>query len=453
MPDSVNPATAETRKTFTRHDDNAVRGAIDNGARAFDDWRRRPVAERAALMRGAADLLDDRQETLARLATEEMGKRIVEARSEVEKCAWVCRYYADNAAEFLADSPRPSSAAQSFVRYQPLGIVLAVMPWNFPYWQVFRFAAPTLMAGNVGLLKHASNVPRCAQAIEELFLDADFPQGVFASLLIGSDQVAAIIADDRVRAVTLTGSEGAGRAVAANAGKNIKPSVLELGGSDPFIVMPSADIEAAADTAVKARMINNGQSCIAAKRFIVHADVYDRFVEAMADRFAALKIGDPMDEETELGPLSSQDALDTLTGQVHGLAEAGATVRAGGQPLDRAGFFFEPTIVTDVPHDADGRYEELFGPVALVFRAGDAGEAIALANETSFGLGSAIWSGEQEEIDRFVDEIEAGSVFVNQMVASDPRLPFGGVRNSGYGRELSREGIIAFVNAKTVSVA
>jgi len=453
MPDSVNPATAETRKAFTRHDDTAVRHAIDNGARAFGDWRSRPIGERARLMHAAADLLDARRETLARLATEEMGKRIAEARSEVEKCAWVCRYYADNAEDFLADSPRESSASRAFVRYRPLGIVLAVMPWNFPYWQVFRFAAPTLMVGNVGLLKHASNVPQCAQAIEDLFLDADFPQGVFASLLIGSDQVEAIIEDDRVRAVTLTGSEGAGRAVAATAGDRIKPSLLELGGSDPFIVMPSADIEAAVETAVKARMINNGQSCIAAKRFIVHADIHDRFAEAMAKRFGDLAIGDPMDEDTELGPLSSADALDTLTEQVDALARAGATIMLGGKPVQRQGYFFAPTIVTDVPADAPGRYEELFGPVAMLHRVGDIDEAIAIANETPFGLGSSVWSRDEAEIERFIDEVEAGSVFVNQMVASDPRLPFGGVRNSGYGRELSREGILAFVNAKTVSVA
>ncbi|WP_306117512.1 MULTISPECIES: NAD-dependent succinate-semialdehyde dehydrogenase [unclassified Roseitalea] len=453
MPDSVNPATARTEKSFARHSAEDARNAIGNARAAFEEWRATPVADRAALLRRVAEVLDARRDEMARLATTEMGKRIAEARAEVEKCAWVCHYYADNAETFLADETRESSAAKSFVRYQPLGIVLAVMPWNFPYWQVFRFAAPALMAGNVGLLKHASNVPQCAMAIEESFLEAGFPQGVFASLLIGSDQVEAIIADDRVRAVTLTGSEAAGRSVAALAGKHIKPSVLELGGSDPFVVMPSADLDAAVETAVAARMINNAQSCIAAKRFIVHSDIHARFVEAMADRFQALKIGDPMDEDTELGPLSSRQALEGLDAQVRALADAGASVICGGAPVDRPGHYFEPTLIADIPDNAGTRFEELFGPVAMVFEAASIDDAVRLANETPFGLGSAVWTRDQDEIDHFVNAIEAGSVFVNQKVASDPRLPFGGVKNSGYGRELSREGIVGFVNVKTVSIA
>lgn len=453
MPTSINPATGQPNAKLAAHTSEDVERALENADLAYRDWRTTSFSHRAHMMHRAADLLEERKEHLATLAVSEMGKRIAEARAEVEKCAWVCRYYADNAEALLADEPLESDAQQSYARYLPIGIVLAVMPWNFPYWQVFRFAAPTLMAGNVGVLKHASSVPQCALAIEEIFTKAGAPNGVFTSLLVGSDMVNAMIEDERVRAVTLTGSEPAGRAVAKLAGAHIKPSVLELGGSDPFIVMASADLDKAVETAVKARMINNGQSCIAAKRFIVHGDVYDSFVEKMVNRVSAMVVGDPMDEATDMGPLSSEEAKQTLLDQLASLKEDGATVLCGGKPVEGPGFFAEPAVVSSIPKSARERKSEIFGPVAMVFRAESLDEAIEIANETPFGLASSFWSKQQEEIDIAINRLEAGGTFINAMVASDPRLPFGGIKNSGYGRELAENGIKAFMNVKTVSIA
>jgi succinate-semialdehyde dehydrogenase / glutarate-semialdehyde dehydrogenase len=383
--------------------------------------------------------------------TTEMGKTLKSAIAEAEKCAWVCRYYAEHAAEFLADVPASTDATKSFVRYQPLGIVLAVMPWNFPFWQVFRFAAPALMAGNVGLLKHASNVPQCALAIEDIFSKAGFPEGAFQTLLVGSDRVEALINDDRVKAATLTGSEFAGASLAAAAGKQIKKTVLELGGSDPFIVLESADLEAAASTAVTARLLNNGQSCIAAKRFIVADAVADEFEKRLVEKYQVLKIGDPMDENTDIGPLATPGILDDLDKQVRACIEKGAKVLVGGQPLsDRPGNFYLPTILSDFPPGTPADQEEFFGPVALLFRVSDINAAISRANDIPFGLGASAWTTDPEEADRLIDELEAGAVFINGLVKSDPRLPFGGVKRSGYGRELGIQGIHEFVNIKTV---
>jgi succinate-semialdehyde dehydrogenase / glutarate-semialdehyde dehydrogenase len=408
------------------------------------------VASRARMMARAAEILESEKEEFGRLMTTEMGKPLRAAIEEAAKCAWGCRFYAEKAAEFLADELIPTGATRSFVRYQPLGPVLAVMPWNFPFWQVFRFAAPALMAGNVCLLKHASNVPQCAIAIEEIFRRAGFPEGAFQTLLIGSDQVKRILDNPRVAAVTLTGSEAAGRSVASAAGERIKKTVLELGGSDPFIVMPSADIKEAAKTAVKARVINNGQSCIAAKRFIVAEEIADEFERRFVEGMESLKVGDPMDEATDIGPLATEDMLETLKEQVRETVAQGARILTGGGPLTRPGYYFAPTILTDIHMDSPAYIEELFGPVASLFRVRDLGEAIRLANDTTFGLAASAWTNDGEERDRLIDEIEAGLVFINAMVASDPRLPFGGVKSSGYGRELSREGIREFVNIKTV---
>ena len=383
-----------------------------------------------------------------KLMTIEMGKPLKAAIAEAEKCAWVCRYYAENAEHHLADTAVETNARKSYVRFQPLGPVLAIMPWNFPFWQVFRFAAPALMAGNVGLLKHASNVPQCALAIEEIFARAGFPEGAFQTLLIGSDAVEGILNDSRVKAATLTGSEPAGRSVASIAGKQIKKTVLELGGSDPFIVMSSANLDEAVSTAVKARTINNGQSCIAAKRFIVAAEIYDEFERKFVDQMRALKIGDPMEESTEIGPLATQQIVNDLEEQVQRAVAAGAKVLTGGKRLK--GNFFEPTVLVNLDVSAAVSCEEIFGPVAMLFRVNNIEEAIRIANATPFGLGSAAWTNDPHEQAKFIDEIEAGSVFINGMVASDPRLPFGGVKNSGYGRELADFGIREFVNIKTV---
>jgi len=398
----------------------------------------------------AAAILEAEKEDFARLMTTEMGKLLKAAVEEVEKCAWACRYYAENAARFLADEEVATNAARSFVRYQPLGPVLAIMPWNFPFWQVFRFAAPALMAGNVALLKHASNVPQCALAIERIFERAGFPKGVFQTLLVESRAVEKILRDRRVVAATLTGSEGAGASVAAIAGSEIKKTVLELGGSDPFIVMPSADLDEAVKTAVRARTINNGQSCIAAKRFIVHQEVYAEFERRFVAAMEGLKVGDPLDPETEVGPLATQDQLETVVTQVERTIAAGARLLTGGRRLNRPGFFYAPTVLADIPEMAPARCEEVFGPVAMLFRARDVDDALRLANETSFGLGSSAWTRDEKERERFIEELEAGLVFINGMVASDPRLPFGGVKRSGYGRELSVFGIREFVNIKTV---
>ncbi len=384
--------------------------------------------------------------------TTEMGKPIRSARDEAAKCAWVCRYYAENAERFLSDEDVETSATRSFVRYQPLGVVLAVMPWNFPFWQVFRFAAPALMAGNVGLLKHASNVPQCALAIEEIFRRAGFDGDEFQTLLVESKQVGRVLEDGRVEAATLTGSELAGASVAATAGRQIKKTVLELGGSDPFVVMPSANLEEAAKTAVKARTINNGQSCIAAKRFVVHEKIYDEFVGRLKEGMASLRIGDPMEEETDIGPLATGQIVKDLDEQVRKTVEAGAREFRSPAALPSRGFYFAPSVLEDIPEGTPGACEELFGPVALVFRVASTDEAIRVANDTPFGLGASAWTNDAAERERFASEIESGSVFINAMVASNPRLPFGGVKRSGYGRELSAFGIREFVNVKTVFV-
>ncbi len=384
--------------------------------------------------------------------TLEMGKPLRAAIQEAEKCAAGCRYYAENGTRFLADDASRQAGASAIVRYEPLGPVLAVMPWNFPFWQVFRFAAPALMAGNVGLLKHASNVPQCALAIEYIFRRAGFPEGVFQTLLIGSDRIERVINDPRICAVTLTGSVGAGSSVAAAAGKAIKKSVLELGGSDPFIVMPSAELDTAVKTAVQARTINNGQSCIAAKRFIAHRAIADEFERRFVERMAALKVGDPLDETTDIGPLATEEVLLSLAGQVRRTVEMGGRLLLGGKRVKRPGFFFEPTVLSDLPSESPACREEMFGPVAALFRANSIEEAIRIANDTEFGLGSCIWTNDETERDLYIDQIQAGLAFVNGMVASDPRLPFGGIKRSGYGRELSHHGILEFVNVKTVVI-
>jgi succinate-semialdehyde dehydrogenase / glutarate-semialdehyde dehydrogenase len=450
---SSNPATGETLQTVTPHTPGDVDRILDRAVLAFDTHRGTSLEERAACLRRAADILDSEKREFGRLMTLEMGKPIGAAVAEAEKCAKACRYYADNGAAFVADEHVATDAADSFIRYQPLGVVLAVMPWNFPFWQVLRFAAPALMAGNVGLLKHASNVPQCALAIEDLLARAGFTAGAFQTLLIGNDVVASVIEDRRVHAVTLTGSEGAGSAVAGTAGRALKKTVLELGGSDPFIVMASADLDSAVRTAVTARTINNGQSCIAAKRFIVEDGIYDAFEAKFVAGMRALRVGDPMDEATEIGPLATRSIRDELHEQVQASVSAGARLLCGGTMPAGPGWFYPPTVLTDIPEDCPAWGEELFGPVASLFRVRDIDEAIRLANDTSFGLGSAAWTNDADEQQRFSDEIDAGFVSINGMVASDPRLPFGGIKRSGYGRELSRHGMLEFVNVKTVVVA
>jgi succinate-semialdehyde dehydrogenase/glutarate-semialdehyde dehydrogenase len=450
---SVNPATGETLETFDPHSPAEVERRLALAAAAFPEWRRVPIAERARRMKRAGEILEERKQEFGRLMTVEMGKPIGPGVSEAEKCAWACRFYAEHAAEFLAPERVQTDASESLVRYDPIGAVLAVMPWNFPFWQVIRFAAPALMAGNVGLLKHASNVPRCALAIEGIFREAGFPEGAFQVLLVGSDAVAKLIEDPRVAAVTLTGSEGAGVSVGRAAGAQIKKSVLELGGSDPFIVMPTADLAKAADTAARARTINNGQSCIAAKRFIVHEKVAGEFERLFVEKMRALKVGDPLDPKTEIGPLATPAIRDEVHDAVKRSVAAGARLALGGEPQPGRGNFYPPTVLADVPRDSPAAREEIFGPVAAVFRVKDASEAIELANASRFGLGASAWTNDPAERDRFAAEVESGSVFINGMVKSDPRLPFGGVKKSGYGRELSVQGIREFVNVKTVWVA
>jgi succinate-semialdehyde dehydrogenase / glutarate-semialdehyde dehydrogenase len=449
---SVNPATGEVIARFEELSDAELEHKLARADETFRAWRRRPYSERAALMLRAADALTRKKEHWGRIMTAEMGKTLASAIAEAEKCASACRYYAENAERFLADEELPSGATRSFVRYLPLGPVLAVMPWNFPFWQVFRFAAPALMAGNVGLLKHASNVPQCALAIEEIFREAGFPEGCFQTLLVGSRRVERIVEDERVKAVTLTGSEAAGASVAAACARVIKKTVLELGGSDPFVVMPSADVDKAAKVAVAARTINNGQSCIAAKRFIVHEAIADRFERAFVARMAALQVGDPMDPRTDVGPLVSVKDRDGLAEQVKAAVNAGARVLCGGEVPGGKGAFYPPTVLAGVTPESPVYREEIFGPVAMVFRVKDVEEAIRVANDIPFGLASSVWTNDLAERQRFMDDIEAGATFVNAMVASDPRLPFGGVKRSGYGRELARDGIREFVNVKTVSI-
>jgi succinate-semialdehyde dehydrogenase/glutarate-semialdehyde dehydrogenase len=447
---TINPATGELLKTFNPLTDADIDHKIQRAADAFSRYRKLPFADRARTMLKAADILESEKDTFARLMTTEMGKPFRSAVDEAVKCGWACRYYAENAERFLADESVETTATRSYVHYQPLGPILAVMPWNFPFWQVIRFAAPALMAGNVGLLKHASNVPQCALAIEEVFRKAEFPEGVFQTLLIGSQQVDRILNDPRVVAATLTGSEEAGVQVGTGAAKRIKKVVLELGGSDPFIVMPSANLDEAVATAVKARIINNGQSCIAAKRFIVADAIANEFERKFVSKMEALKVGDPFDESTELGPLATADGVTSLDADVQKTVAAGARVLTGGKPLKRTGNFYAPTVLTDIPKDSPAYREELFGPVACIFRAKDLDDAIRIANDSRFGLGASAWTNDQSERERFINELEAGMVFINKMVASDPRLPFGGVKHSGHGRELGPYGIREFTNTKTV---
>src|SRR5438552_854794 len=449
---SINPANGKTLRTFEPFAPTQVNEALNRAVAAFSRHRRTSFGERAQCMRKAAAILDAECRELGRLMTLEMGKPIKAAVAEAEKCATACRYYADNAERFLADQPVQMEGGESWVAFQPLGVVLAIMPWNFPFWQVFRFAAPALMAGNVGVLKHASNVPQCALAIEDIFRRAGFTDGAFQTLIIGSEAVEGLIADSRVAAATLTGSEGAGRSVATAAGKNLKKAVLELGGSDPFVVMPSADLESAIATAVTARMINNGQSCIAAKRFIIHEKIYDDFLKNFVARVSAMRIGDPMDEKTELGPLATGAIRDGLDEQVKKSVAAGARLATGGKKLDREGFYYAPTVLTDIPPGSPAARDELFGPVASVFKAKDITDAIRFANGTTFGLGASAWTRDQRERDQFIAEIESGLLFFNGMVVSDARLPFGGVKNSGFGRELGEFGIREFVNIKSIRV-
>ncbi|NEP00183.1 MAG: NAD-dependent succinate-semialdehyde dehydrogenase [Symploca sp. SIO2E9] len=448
---TVNPATGSEIKTFEPLSSTQVQDKIARSQQAFQQYRRTEISQRSKWLLAAAEILEHDKQKFGEIMTTEMGKTLKSAIAEAQKCAWVCRYYAEHAAEFLADLPASTDASQSFVRYQPLGIILAVMPWNFPFWQVFRFVAPALMAGNVGLLKHASNVPQCALAIEEIITQAGFPEGVFQTLLIGSSQVEAIVNDERVRAVTLTGSELAGAAIASSAGKQIKKAVLELGGSDPYIVLESADLEAAVDTAVVARLLNNGQSCIAAKRFILADAIADEFEQRLVEKFKGLKIGDPMAEDTDVGPLATPSILQELDQLVQACIEKGAKVLSGGHPLsDHAGNFYPPTILTDIPPGTPAYKEEFFGPVALLFRVANLDQAIELANSTPFGLGASAWTTDTEQANRLIEELEAGAVFINGLVKSDPRLPFGGIKRSGYGRELGIQGIHEFVNIKTI---
>ncbi|HEY6904859.1 MAG TPA: NAD-dependent succinate-semialdehyde dehydrogenase [Candidatus Acidoferrales bacterium] len=447
---TINPATGQLLKTFEPLSDSQVDEKIRRAAEVFPKFRKLTFAERAQMMRKAADILEAEKDGIARLMTTEMGKTLRSAVDEAAKCAWVCRYYAECAERFLADEIIQTNASRSYVRYQPLGPILVVMPWNFPFWQAFRFIAPGLMAGNVGLLKHASNVPQCALKIEEVLCRAGFPDGVFQTLLIGSDKVDRILDDPRIAAATLTGSEEAGVKVGSGAAKRIKKVVLELGGSDPFIVMPSANFDEAVATAVKARTINNGQSCIAAKRFIVAESIADRFEQEFVARMQALKLGDPMDESIDVGPLATADAVTSLHADVQRSVQAGARVLTGGKPSE--GNFYLPTVLTDVPKDSPAYREELFGPVASIFRATDIDDAIRVANDSKFGLGASAWTNDSAEQERFISELEAGMVFINQMVASDPRVPFGGIKHSGFGRELSVHGIREFTNIKTVVV-
>jgi succinate-semialdehyde dehydrogenase/glutarate-semialdehyde dehydrogenase len=449
---TINPATGETLQTFQPLGEAELEARLQCAADAFARHRRTAFADRARMMLRVADILETEKDRFARLMVTEMGKPIQAAKDEAIKSAFGCRYYAEHAERFLADEPVATPAARSWVSYQPIGPVLAIMPWNFPFWQVFRFAAPALMAGNVGLLKHASNVPQCALAIEEIFRRAGFAEGVFQALLIETGAVRAIIEDPRVGAVTLTGSTGAGSQVASTAGKVIKKSVLELGGSDPFIVMPSADLEAATRTAVKARVINNGQSCIAAKRFIVHEAIYDDFERRFVEGTRSLVVGDPMDPATDVGPLATEAQASTIEEQVRRAVAAGARLLTGGHRVTRPGYYFAPTALAGTTPDSPIYHEEVFGPVALLFRVPDVNEAIRLANDSPFGLGASAWTNDDGERTRFVEGIAAGMVFINAMVASDPRLPFGGVKQSGYGRELGSFGIREFVNIKSVWV-
>ncbi|HKU26660.1 MAG TPA: NAD-dependent succinate-semialdehyde dehydrogenase [Candidatus Sulfotelmatobacter sp.] len=450
---SVNPATGEVVQTFPSLSEAEIEQKIQLAVKTFQSERTTPFPERSRRMLKAAEILERDKEKFAHIMTLEMGKTYKSAVAEAVKCTTACRYYAENIQKFMADEIVETGAKKSFIRYLPIGPILAVMPWNFPFWQVIRFAAPALMAGNVGLLKHASNVPQCALAIEGIFREAGFPEGSFQALLIGSSQVDALLNDPRIVAATLTGSEQAGVQVGVGAAKRIKKVVLELGGSDPFIVMPSADLDVAVSTAVQARVQNNGQSCIAAKRFIVAESIADEFERRFVAKMQNLQVGDPFDEKTELGPLANAEAVQGLDEDVKKTVAAGATLLAGGHPLKRKGNYYAPTVLTNVPKGSPAYGEEFFGPVASIFRVKDQDEAIRLANDVRFGLGASAWTNDEKEQQRFINELEVGMVFINKMVASDPRIPFGGVKQSGHGRELGLVGIREFLNAKTVWVA
>ena len=449
---SINPATGETLKIFEALSDSQIEEKLRLAVAAFSDFRRTTFADRAARMMKAAQILESDKEKFGRAMTTEMGKTYRSAVEEAAKCAWVCRYYAENAERFLADELAEVPGSKSFVRYLPLGPILAVMPWNYPFWQVFRFIGPSLMAGNVGLLKHASNVPQSALLIEDVLLRAGFAKGVFQTLLIGSGSVARILSDPRVKAATLTGSEGAGVQVGIAAATDIKKVVLELGGSDPFIVMKSANLEQAVAVGVKARVLNNGQSCIAAKRFIVEESIADEFERLFVSKMQALTVGDPFDEHTDVGPLATADGLKELDADVQKTIQAGARLLTGGKRLNQPGNYYLPTVLTNIPEGSPAACGELFGPVASLFRAKNAEDAIRIANSSPFGLGASAWTNDGAEREKFINGLESGMVFINRMVASDPRLPFGGVKRSGHGRELAIFGIREFMNIKTVSI-
>lgn len=449
---AVDPSTGETFQSYPRHSDAETSTLIEAAQARFETWRDRPFGERAALLRKVAQLLREQKSELASLMAREMGKPVGSAVAEAEKCAWVCEHYAEHAEGYLAPEDIETSAVHSFVRYDPLGVILAVMPWNFPFWQVFRFAAPCLMAGNVGVLKHASNVPGCGLAIERLFREAGFPAGCFTTLMISSSQVEQVIRHPAVKACALTGSEAAGSQVAATAGSEIKKCVLELGGSDPFIVLEDADVARAVKVGITARCLNNGQSCIAAKRFLVHEAVLEEFSAGFVAGVRALKIGNALDPATDIGPLARPDLVDDLERQVQGSLQAGARLLCGGQRLERPGYFYQPTVLGDVRPGMPAADEETFGPLAALIRVENEAQAIALANSSPYGLGASLWTADRERGKRLARQIEAGCVFINEMVKSDPRVPFGGVKLSGFGRELGRPGILEFVNSKTVWV-
>ena len=447
---TINPFSGETLQLFEPLTPAQLNEKLDLSAGAFSRYRKTTFSDRAQSMSRVAAILEREKERLARLITVEMGKPLISSVHEIEKCALICRYYAEHAERYLADEVVETSASKSFVRYLPLGPVLAIMPWNYPFWQVIRFLAPALMAGNTGLLKHASNVPQCALEIERICLEAGFEEGVFQALLVGPEQVEGMLSDSRIVAATITGSEDAGIKVAVGAARRVKKVVLELGGSDPFIVMATADLDAAVKTGVRARVVNNGQSCIAAKRFIIADEIAEEFELKFVAAMKALTVGDPLDSATEIGPLATANAVRTLHADVAKTLEGGGRLLAGGSPLRRPGFFYAPTVLTDIPVDSPAYCEEFFGPIASLFRVKDIDHAIKIANDTRFGLGASAWTADAAEMERFVNELDAGMVFINSMVVSDPRLPFGGVKMSGYGRELGLQGIREFVNVKTV---
>ena len=450
---TLDPTTGELLETFKTASEPEIADALSTARGAFAPWRRRPLAERVAVLEQAAEVLEESIDELALMMAIEMGKPLAQGRGEVSKCAWVCRYYVQHAGEMLAPRTAESDGSEAWIRYEPLGPILAIMPWNFPLWQVFRFAAPALAAGNVALLKHAPNTPRCAVAIERIWRQAGAPNHVFQNLFLSNEQAARVIQAPEVRGVTLTGSTRAGREVAAIAGRALRPMVMELGGSDPFLVFADADIDRAVQQAVGSRCLNSGQSCIAAKRFLVEASVYDDFLARFVDAMKSQTVGDPKHDTTQIGPLAREDLRDLLDTQVEQAKQAGARVVCGGKRPGGPGFFYPPTVLVDLPPTSEAARQELFGPVAVVYRFDDERQALDLANDTDYGLGASLWTADRQRAERLIPEIDAGSVFVNGFVKSDPRLPFGGTKQSGFGRELAREGMLEFVNLKTVWIA